>query len=121
MVVNSRVSTRPTWAEVSLANLAHNFRVVQEHVGSSLVCAVPELHQTDIIQTKYRNPACLCCQNDRSCGLPQTFVKGKVAELLQLQAKIECFVTASRLPQAPGERKGAATHICFDNLDCDAN
>jgi alanine racemase len=40
MVVNSRVSTRPTWAEVSLANLAHNFRVVQGHVGSSLVCAV---------------------------------------------------------------------------------
>lgn len=40
MVVNSRVSTRPTWAEVSLANLAHNFHVVQAHVGSSLVCAV---------------------------------------------------------------------------------
>src|SRR5258706_1454712 len=40
MVVNSRVSTRPTWAEVSLANLSHNFRAVQAHVGSSLVCAV---------------------------------------------------------------------------------
>jgi alanine racemase len=40
MVVNSRVSTRPTWAEVALANLAHNFRVVQAHVGTSLVCAV---------------------------------------------------------------------------------
>jgi alanine racemase len=40
MVVNSRVSTRPTWAEVSLANLADNFRAVQAHVGTSLVCAV---------------------------------------------------------------------------------
>ena len=40
MVVNSRVSTRPTWAEVSLAHLAHNFRAVQAHVGTSLVCAV---------------------------------------------------------------------------------
>src|SRR5258706_9437337 len=40
MVVNSRVSTRPTWAEVSLAHLAHNFRAVQAHVGKSLVCAV---------------------------------------------------------------------------------
>src|SRR5882757_9729463 len=40
MVVNSRVSTRPTWAEVSLANLAHNFRAVQSHVGTSVVCAV---------------------------------------------------------------------------------
>jgi alanine racemase len=38
--VNSRVSTRPTWAEVSLGNLTHNFRVVQAHVGTSLVCAV---------------------------------------------------------------------------------
>jgi alanine racemase len=40
MVVNSRISTRPTWAEVSLANLARNFRSVQAHVGTSLVCAV---------------------------------------------------------------------------------
>jgi alanine racemase len=40
MVVNSRVSTRPTWAEVSLAHLAHNFRAVQAHVGTALVCAV---------------------------------------------------------------------------------
>ena len=40
MVVNTRVSTRPTWAEVSLGNLCHNFRVVQAHVGSSQVCAV---------------------------------------------------------------------------------
>lgn len=40
MVVNSRISTRPTWAEVSLANLAHNFRSVQAHVRTSLVCAV---------------------------------------------------------------------------------
>ena len=39
-MVNSRVSTRPTWAEVSLANLSHNFRAVQKHVGASLVCAV---------------------------------------------------------------------------------
>ena len=40
MVENARISTRPTWAEVSLANLSHNFRVVQAHVGTSLVCAV---------------------------------------------------------------------------------
>ena len=40
VVVNSRVSTRPTWAEVSLTNLSHNFREVQRHVGSSVVCAV---------------------------------------------------------------------------------
>src|SRR5258706_15456223 len=40
MLVNSRVSTGPTWAEVSLAHLAHNFRAVQAHVGTSLVCAV---------------------------------------------------------------------------------
>jgi alanine racemase len=37
----SRVATRPTWAEVSLANLRQNFRTVQRHVGSSVtVCAV---------------------------------------------------------------------------------
>ena len=38
--VNTRVSTRPTWAEVSLGNLSHNFREVQQYVGSSVVCAV---------------------------------------------------------------------------------
>jgi alanine racemase len=32
---------RPTWAEVSLSRLRHNFRVVQEHVGAGVtVCAV---------------------------------------------------------------------------------
>jgi alanine racemase len=37
----SRVATRPTWAEVSLAALRQNFRTVQKHVGASVtVCAV---------------------------------------------------------------------------------
>ena len=37
----SRVATRPTWADVSLATLRQNFRTVQKHVGSSvIVCAV---------------------------------------------------------------------------------
>jgi alanine racemase len=37
----SRVATRPTWAEVSLATLQQNFRTVQKHVGSTVtVCAV---------------------------------------------------------------------------------
>ncbi len=37
----SRTATRPTWAEVSLANLRYNFRVVQQHVGPTVtVCAV---------------------------------------------------------------------------------
>jgi alanine racemase len=37
----SRTATRPTWAEVSLATLRQNFRVVQKHVGSNVtVCAV---------------------------------------------------------------------------------
>jgi alanine racemase len=37
----SRAATRPTWAEVSLANLRHNFGVVQRHVGAGVtVCAV---------------------------------------------------------------------------------
>ena len=37
----SRVATRPTWAEVSLATLRQNFRTVQKHVGASVtVCAV---------------------------------------------------------------------------------
>ncbi len=36
-----RTATRPTWAEVSLANLRYNFGVVQRHVGSGVtVCAV---------------------------------------------------------------------------------
>ena len=36
-----RAATRPTWAEVSLANLRYNFGVVQRHVGSGVtVCAV---------------------------------------------------------------------------------
>jgi alanine racemase len=38
---SSRIETRPNWAEVSLAALRHNFRVVQEHVGPGVtVCAV---------------------------------------------------------------------------------
>ena len=37
----SRVATRPTWAEVSLAALRQNFRTVQKHVGPKVtVCAV---------------------------------------------------------------------------------
>jgi len=33
--------TRPTWAEVSLAALRHNFRTIQSHVGADVtVCAV---------------------------------------------------------------------------------
>ena len=36
-----RTATRPTWAEVSLANLRHNFRVVEQHIGPGVtVCAV---------------------------------------------------------------------------------
>ncbi len=36
-----RAATRPTWAEVSLANLRHNFDVVQHHLGPGVeVCAV---------------------------------------------------------------------------------
>jgi alanine racemase len=39
--IAKRTATRPTWAEVSLANLRHNFRVVQQHVHNSVViCAV---------------------------------------------------------------------------------
>jgi alanine racemase len=38
---SSRIETRPNWAEVSLAALRHNFRIVQEHVGPDVtVCAV---------------------------------------------------------------------------------
>ncbi len=37
----SRVATRPTWAEVSLANLRQNFRTVVKHAGAGVtVCAV---------------------------------------------------------------------------------
>ena len=37
----SRVATRPTWAEVSLAALRQNFRTVGKHVGAGVaVCAV---------------------------------------------------------------------------------
>ena len=37
----TRAATRPTWAEVSLANLRHNFHVVQRHLGPEVtVCAV---------------------------------------------------------------------------------
>lgn len=37
----SRVATRPTWAEVSLANLRQNFRTVVKHAGAgATVCAV---------------------------------------------------------------------------------
>ena len=36
-----RAATRPTWAEVSLQNLRHNFSVVQRHVGpQNTICAV---------------------------------------------------------------------------------
>lgn len=36
-----RTATRPTWAQVSLANLRHNFGVVQRYIGiESTVCAV---------------------------------------------------------------------------------
>lgn len=36
-----RVATRPTWAEVSLADLRHNFGVVRRHIGPGVdVCAV---------------------------------------------------------------------------------
>jgi alanine racemase len=37
----TRTATRPTWAEISLSNLRHNFGVVQQQVGPSVtVCAV---------------------------------------------------------------------------------
>jgi alanine racemase len=37
----NRTATRPTWAEVSLANLRHNFRVIQHHIAAGVtVCAV---------------------------------------------------------------------------------
>jgi len=37
----NRTATRPTWAEVSLANLRHNFRMIQHHIGAGVtICAV---------------------------------------------------------------------------------
>lgn len=40
-LTSSRIETRPNWAEVSLAALRHNLRVVQEHVGPDVtICAV---------------------------------------------------------------------------------
>jgi alanine racemase len=39
--IAKRTATRPTWAEVSLGHLRHNFRVVQQHVKDGVaVCAV---------------------------------------------------------------------------------
>jgi len=36
-----RTATRPTWAQVSLANLRHNFGTVQRHIGAGItICAV---------------------------------------------------------------------------------
>ncbi len=36
-----RTATRPTWADISLANLRHNFQAVHRHVGKNVtVCAV---------------------------------------------------------------------------------
>jgi alanine racemase len=36
-----RASTRPTWAEVSLKNIRHNFRTVQRHIAREVsICAV---------------------------------------------------------------------------------
>jgi alanine racemase len=40
-LTSARRSTRPNWAEVSLSSLRHNFRLIQQHVGSGVtVCAV---------------------------------------------------------------------------------
>jgi alanine racemase len=39
--VIKRTATRPTWAEVSLENIRHNFRTVQRHIGRNVsICAV---------------------------------------------------------------------------------
>jgi len=36
-----RAATRPTWAEVSLANLRYNFRTIQDYIGGKVfICAV---------------------------------------------------------------------------------
>lgn len=41
MLTSVRASTRPNWAEVSLSALRHNFRALQQHVGTGVtVCAV---------------------------------------------------------------------------------
>jgi len=39
--IAKRAATRPTWAEVSLANLRANYRTIQEYVGPGVtICAV---------------------------------------------------------------------------------
>jgi len=39
--IAKRVATRPTWAEVSLAALRHNFRTVQRRIGTGVdICAI---------------------------------------------------------------------------------
>jgi len=39
--IAKRVATRPTWAEVSLGALRHNYRAVQKHLGTGVtVCAI---------------------------------------------------------------------------------
>lgn len=39
--IAKRAATRPTWAEVSLANLRYNFRTIQDYVGRNVsICAV---------------------------------------------------------------------------------
>jgi len=42
-----RTTTRPTWAEVSLENLRHNFGVIRQRVGSEVeICAVVKADAT---------------------------------------------------------------------------
>src|SRR5690348_4217087 len=37
----NRAATRPTWADISLSNLRHNYRMVERHLGAGVtVCAV---------------------------------------------------------------------------------
>ena len=39
--IAKRAATRPTWAEVSLANLRYNFRTIQDYIGRNVsICAV---------------------------------------------------------------------------------
>ena len=39
--IAKRAATRPTWAEVSLANLRYNFRTIQDYIGGKVfICAV---------------------------------------------------------------------------------
>ena len=39
--IAKRTATRPTWAEVSLGTLRHNFRAVQRHISTAVtVCAI---------------------------------------------------------------------------------